>query len=213
MATKLQKTIKVSKRKLRTARDKAVKWVRKPKNRKILLIAVAVVIAYFAWKKFGKTTTTTGPGAKNPHDSIPNPPPTNNPNPGTPGTVTPYPPTNGVMSPKLAEYGYPGHLNIVWTGSDGDWTATNTANVVVPDGYHITNYIDFGGQVVIGKLDGFKWPSNMPFYCETGIVKDGVDDLYFYGLNADDPLRRPLDGVSMSYNTSFSYQGFHFNRL
>lgn len=212
MATKLQKTIKVSKRKLRSARDKAVKWAKRPKNKKILLISAAVVVAYVVWKKYGKTVPA-GPTVKNPHDSIPNPPPTSNPNPGTPGTVTPYPPSNGVMAPKLAEFGYPGHLNIVWAGSDGNWSATDTAFVVVPDGYHIANFFDHGGRVVIGTLNGFEWDSNNPIFIEKGIVKDGVDDLYWYGLNADDPLRRANDGASMSNNTSFAYQGFYFNKF
>lgn len=213
MATKIQKTIKVSKRKLKAARDKAVKWVKKPKNKKILLIAAVAVAAYFLWKKYGKTTTTTTSTVRNPHDLIPNPPPTSNPKPGTPGTVTPYPPTNGTISPKLAEYGYPGHLNFVVTGSDGNWFLKDTSFVVVPEGYHLTNFIDFGGMVVIGTLDGFSWPSNMPLTIEKGIVKDGVDDLYFYGLNAGDPLRRPDDGASMPNNTSFSYQTIYFNRF
>lgn len=214
MATKIQKTIKVSKRKLKAARDKAVKWVKKPKNKKILLISIAVLVGYYVWKNYGKTQTTgNGPGTKNPHDSIPNPPPTSNPKPGTPGNVTPYPPSNGTLSPKLAEYGYPGHFNGVVTGSSGNWVITDTAFVVVPEGYHIANFIDFGGMVVIGKLEGFSWPSNMPLTIEKGIVKDGVDDLYFYGLNAGDPLRRPDDGVPMSGNTSFSYQTYYFNRF
>lgn len=214
MATKIQKTIKVSKRKLKAFRKKAVTWVKKPKNKKIVFIILVVVVSYFLWKKFGKTVTTTtnGSGAKNPHDYIPNPPPTTNPKPGTPGNVTPYPPSNGVMAPKLAEFSYPGHINIVWTGSDGDWTARDTSFVVVPDGYHLANFINFGGLVVVGTIDGFKWPCNMPITFEKGIVKDGVDDLYFYGLNAGDPLRKPDDGRSMSNNTSFAYQTFYFNR-
>lgn len=211
MATKLQKTIKVSKKKLRGLRNKAIKFVKKPTNRKYFLIAVAVVVFYFAWKKFGKTTTTTttNPGTREPTT----PPPPTSPGGGTPGVVTPYPPGNGTMSPKLADFGYPEHLNLVVVGTSGAWFFKDLSTVTAPNGYSIRYYIDGADPITTNSpLDGWLWESNFPVMVQKCLIKDGVNELYFWGTN-DPGVVRINDGAMMSGNTSVAYQQYIFNRF
>ena len=124
--------------------------------------------------------------------------------------VIPYPPGNGVMTPKLADSGSLEHLNIKWTGSSGNWEGEDLAVVDKPAGYQERYYI--GGQVIVGQLKGFKWQSNNMITIHKIIVKNGVDDLYFWARNADDPTRRPDDGYTMPGNVSVAHQTFYFNR-
>jgi hypothetical protein len=176
------------------------KWLSKKKNRKMLFFLLGVIVLFF----YVRNRSAAAPGY--------------NSGTGTPGTsngnattrVIPYPPGNGVMSPKLADYGSLEHLNIKWTGSDGNWTAQDLAIVEKPAGYTERYYI--GGQVIYGQLTNFKWESNNMITIHKIIVKNGVEDLYFWARNADDPLRRPDDGYTMSGNTSVAHQTFYFNK-
>lgn len=177
------------------------KWLSKKKNRKMLFFLLGVIVLFFyvrnrsaAAPGYGTGTGTT-PGTSNGNATT---------------RVIPYPPGNGVMSPKLADYGSLEHLNIKWTGSDGNWTAQDLAIVDHPAGYQTKYFI--GGQVITGQLTNFKWESNNMITFHKIIVKNGVDDLYFWARNADDPLRRPDDGYTMSGNTSVAHQTFYFNR-
>ncbi len=56
MATAIQKKIQVSKKKVS-------RFLKKPGNKKYILIAVVVVVLYLAYKKYGTKTTTTNPGS------------------------------------------------------------------------------------------------------------------------------------------------------
>jgi hypothetical protein len=211
MANALQKKLTVSKKKLRKFRDKAVKFAKNPKYKKYIVIGVVLVVLYIAWKKYGKTTTTTTTTSPGTRDNTTTPKP---PAPSTgPGTVTPYPPGNGVMSPKLSDYGYPEHLNLLVTGTSGSWSFKDLSTVTAPDGFAIRYYIDTGEEIITDTpLDGWLWESNFPVMIEKGIIKDGVTDLYFLGTN-EPGVVRPGDGVPMSGNTSFGYQQFIFNRF
>jgi hypothetical protein len=179
------------------------KWLSKKKNRKMLFFLLGVVCLFF----YVRNRSAVAPG----YGSLPG---------TTPGTgsgnattrVVPYPPGNGIMSPKLADYGSLEHLNIHWTGSDGDWTAEDLSTLTAPAGFRIRYYN--GGQTIITDtpLKNFKWESNNMISFHKCLIKNGVEDLYFWARNADDPLRRPDDGYTMSGNTSVAHQTFYFNK-
>lgn len=177
------------------------KWLSVKKNRKMLFFLLGVVVLYFYVRNRNSETPGYGTGTGT------TPPPGN----GNATTrVIPYPPGNGAMTPKRADYGSLEHLNIKWTGSSEDWDAEDLAVVYCPPGYTETYYI--GAQVIKGQLKNFKWPCNNVITIHKVLVKNGVDDLYFWARNADDPLRRPDDGYSMSGNTSVAHQTYYFNK-
>jgi len=179
------------------------KWLSVKKNRKLLFFLLGVVVLYFYVKNRNSespgynSTPGTGPGASNGNAST---------------RAIPYPPGNGIMSPKLADYGSLEHLNIKWTGESENWTAEDLSTVAAPAGYRIRYYI--GGQTIITDtpLKNFKWESNNMITFHKCLIKNGVDDLYFWARNSDDPLRRPDDGVMMSGNTSVAHQTYYFNK-
>lgn len=179
------------------------KWLSKKKNRKMLFFLLGVVCLFFYVRSRAAAAPGYGdlPGTGNG---------TSNGNAST--RVIPYPPGNGIMSPKLADSGSLEHLNIKWTGSSGDWTGEDLVASSYPAGYQPRYYI--GGQVItIDRLTNFKWPSDNMITIHKIIVKNGVDDLYFWGRNADDPTRRPDDGYTMPGNVSVAHQTFYFNRF
>lgn len=177
------------------------KWLSKKKNRKMLFFLLGVIVLFF----YVRNAKGAAPGYLDPPGTTP----------GSGGgnattRVIPYPPGNGVMSPKLADYGSLEHLNLEWKGTSENWEFKDLAQVDCPAGYTPTYYI--GAQVIKGQLSGFVWQSNNMFTVHKVLVKNGVDDLYFWARNADDPLRRPDDGYSMSGNTSVAHQTVYFNK-
>lgn len=115
------------------------------------------------------------------------------------------------MSAKIADFGYPEHFEMEWTGTSKNWVGRDLSTVSAPPNYHLRYFI--GSEILIRDtpLVNYEWKSNNMITIIKGIVKNGVDDLYFYGLNSGDPLRRPDDGYSMSTNVSFSFGTWFFN--
>ncbi|KAA0992782.1 hypothetical protein [Dyadobacter aurulentus] len=185
------------------------RWLSKKKNRKILFFIIGAVALFFYVRNRaqqnepGYGSLRTGYNTGNGQPTTPG---------GSPGSFQPYTPGNGAVTPKMATFSYPGHINMQWSGSSGNWTFRDLAVVDVPQGYSIRYYIG-SGETIITKtpLVGYRWESNFPLTFHKGIIKDGVDDLYFYGTS-DQGIARPQDGASMFGNVSFAIQTFYFNR-
>lgn len=118
--------------------------------------------------------------------------------------------SGAMMRAYLLDSGYPLHLNMDWSGTSGNWVGQDLSTVTAPPGYKIRYYI--GSEIIITStpLVNYSWQSNNMITIQKALIKDDVNDLYFWGLNSGDPLRRPDDGFTMSGNTSFAFQSWIF---
>lgn len=120
------------------------------------------------------------------------------------GTLTTnIPITEDNIAPKVMNSGLKEHMDIVWSGTSGNWIANDVSNVTVENGFELCYRI--GGVVLRGsRLSNFVWQTNNPCRIVKCIINKTYASTYPWGKGESTDDNNAARSFSRNNSYAFS---------